>query len=129
MAKKFLLVGLNTSRKEGDKNKRVRLAAKQTHDLTADEIKLLDRLTAKTGKLHYRDPVNESAGSNDDDSGEDERSEAEIFVDRPVGEISDDEINALSADARAAALAAQEAGKNRSTLVARLQPVDPDAGL
>lgn len=61
MALKTLLVAFSTTRAvEGsDKPKRVRFAAKSVVDLTADELKTLDDLTAKTGKLHYRDPANE----------------------------------------------------------------------
>lgn len=59
MAIKFLLVALSTTRKVEGETRRVRFAAKSTPDLTDDEIKMLDKLTESTGKLHYRDPVNE----------------------------------------------------------------------
>jgi hypothetical protein len=77
--------------------------------------------------------VNESAAEDEraDDEEGDEPTEAETFVNRAVGDISDDEIAALSDEQRAAALAAEEAGKGRSTLIARLQPAagDKDDGL
>lgn len=62
--KKLLLVAFTTTRAvavgEGKtENKRARYAAKSVVDLTEDEMTLLDRLTKKTGKLHYRDPIRE----------------------------------------------------------------------
>lgn len=61
MALKYLLCAFTTTREvEGeDKPVRVRFAAKKVVNLTDDEIELLDKLTAQTGKLHYRDPVSE----------------------------------------------------------------------
>jgi hypothetical protein len=59
--KKFLLVALNTTREVEGKRRKVRLGARTVQDLNAEEIDLLDRLTKRTGKLHYRDPVNEDA--------------------------------------------------------------------
>lgn len=61
MAKKMLLAALTTTRGEGDDEKKVRFAAKTVQNLTKDEIELLDKLTASTGRPHYRDPVNEDA--------------------------------------------------------------------
>lgn len=63
MALKLLLVAFTTTRmvSVGDKEeeRRVRFAAKKVVDLTDDELDLLDRLTKATGKLHYRDPIQE----------------------------------------------------------------------
>lgn len=63
MALKLLLVAFTTTRmvSVGDKEeeRRVRFAAKKVVELTDDELALLDRLTAATGKLHYRDPIQE----------------------------------------------------------------------
>lgn len=55
MALKTILVALTTVRD----GKRVRFAAKSVVDLTAAEKETLDKLQVATGKLHYRDPVNE----------------------------------------------------------------------
>lgn len=58
---KFLLVAFTTSREVNGEKKRVRFSAKSTVDLTADELETLDKLTVSTGKLHYREPINERA--------------------------------------------------------------------
>ena len=55
-----------------------------------------------------------STGGNAFDAGK--------FVGRKVEDISDEDIAALSADDRDAVVAAEKAGKNRSTLLDRLQP-------
>lgn len=57
---KVLLVAFSTTREVDGKPRRVRFAAKSTVDLTADELETLDKLEKSTGKLHYRDPINES---------------------------------------------------------------------
>lgn len=66
MALKKLLVAFTTAREVevGDKKetRRVRFAAGKVVDLTDDELTLLDTLTRKTGKLHYRDPIQEGGG-------------------------------------------------------------------
>lgn len=66
MALKKLLVALTTVRAvEVDgksEDRRVRFAAGKVVDLTEAELSLLDTLTKKTGKLHYRDPIQEGGG-------------------------------------------------------------------
>lgn len=66
MALKKLLVAFGTDREVevgGKKEtRRVRFAAGKVVDLTEDELELLDSLTKSTGKLHYREPVNEGGG-------------------------------------------------------------------
>lgn len=66
MALKKLLVAFTTAREVevGDKkeNRRVRFAAGKVVELTDAELELLDTLTRKTGKLHYRDPIQEGGG-------------------------------------------------------------------
>lgn len=91
-------------------------------DLSADDIKTLDRLTESTGKRYYRDPVNESAAADErpDDGGE--PTLAEQFVNRNLSDITDDNIAALSDEQRTAVIEAEKAGRNRATLLARLQP-------
>lgn len=59
MAIKLLLVAFNTTREIDGEDRRVRFAANKVADLTDDELNLLDRLTTATGKLHYRDPIQE----------------------------------------------------------------------
>lgn len=59
MAVKYLLVALSTVRTVEGKKQRVRFAAKSTPDLTDDEIETLTKLQNSTGKLHFRDPINE----------------------------------------------------------------------
>jgi hypothetical protein len=126
MAKKVLLGRLTRPGKDGKLE--TLMPNGEAVDLTKDDIATLDRLTKATGKRYYRDPVNESAAEDEraDDEEGDEPTEAETFVNRAV-----DEIAALSDEQRAAALAAEEAGKGRSTLIARLQPAagDKDDGL
>lgn len=63
MAIKFLLVALSTTRVVDGEKRKVRFSAKSTPDLTADELKMLDDLTKSTGKLHYRDPINEGGAA------------------------------------------------------------------
>lgn len=67
MALKKLLVAFTTNRKvekDGkEENRRVRFAAGKVVDLTEDEMTLLDTLTKKTGKLHYRSPIQEGGGN------------------------------------------------------------------
>lgn len=131
MAKKVLLGRLTREGKDGKLE--TLMPNGEAVDLSKDDIATLDRLTKATGKRYYRDPVNETAAEDEraDDEDGNEPTEAETFVNRAVGDISDDEIAALSPEERAAALTAEEAGKNRSTLVARLQPVveEKDEGL
>lgn len=66
MALKKLLVALTTSRPvEVDgktENRRVRFAAGKVVDLNDAELEMLDTLTRKTGKLHYREPIQEGGG-------------------------------------------------------------------
>lgn len=63
MPAKMLLVALTTNRdvEVGGKkeSRRVRFAANKVVDLTSEEMKILDDLTKSTGKLHYRDPIQE----------------------------------------------------------------------
>ena len=124
MAKKHLLVALTTVRD----GKRVRFAARSTQNLTDAEIEQMDALTKRTGKLHYREPVNESAAEDGPEAVAEELTDAQKFVDRNANEITDDEIASLSAEDRAAAYEAEEAGRNRKTVLERLAPVD-DSGL
>lgn len=63
MALKKLLVALTTNREVEGETRRVRFAAGKVVDLTDDELKLLDKLTVSTGKLHYRAPINEGGGN------------------------------------------------------------------
>lgn len=66
MALKKLLVALTTTRAVDvagkSEDRRVRFAAGKVVDLTEEELGLLDRLTKATGKLHYRDPIQEGGG-------------------------------------------------------------------
>lgn len=62
MALKKLLVAFTTNREVEGKSRRVRFEAGKVVDLTSDELDLLDRLTKSTGKLHYREPINEGGG-------------------------------------------------------------------
>lgn len=59
MALKTLLVAFSTVRKIDGEDKRVRFKAKSVVDLTDSELTQLEALTKATGKLHFRDPVNE----------------------------------------------------------------------
>lgn len=65
MALKLLLVAFTTNRMvqvpgtDEEVSKRVRFGARKVVDLTAEELELLDNLTKVTGKLHYRDPIQE----------------------------------------------------------------------
>lgn len=59
MALKKLLVALTTTREVEGKVRRVRFAANKVVDLTDDEVELLESLTKKTGKLHFREPIQE----------------------------------------------------------------------
>lgn len=59
MALKKLLVAFTTTREVEGEDRRVRFASGKVVDLTADELETLTKLTASTGKLHFRDPVNE----------------------------------------------------------------------
>ena len=59
MALKKLLVAFTTDREVEGETRRVRFAAGKVVDLTSDELTLLDKLTKSTGKLHYREPINE----------------------------------------------------------------------
>lgn len=64
MALKKLLVAFTTNRATEDEPKRrVRFKAGDVVDLTEDEMKTFDLLTKKTGKLHYRAPVNEGSSA------------------------------------------------------------------
>lgn len=63
MALKKLLVAFTTNREIEGENRRVRFEAGKVVDLTSDELKLLDKLTTSTGKLHYRSPINEGGGT------------------------------------------------------------------
>lgn len=59
MALKTLLVAFSTTRTVDGEERRVRFKSGSVVDLTEDEMTTLDSLTEKTGKLHYRAPVNE----------------------------------------------------------------------
>lgn len=67
MALKKLLVAFSTTRPVEvagkTENRRVRFAAGKVVDLAEDELELLDRLTKKTGKLHYRSPISEGGST------------------------------------------------------------------
>lgn len=130
MAKKVLLSRFTRPAKGGGTE--TLMPNGQAVDLSADDIKTLDRLSKVTGKRYYRDPVNESAAEDeraDDEDGR-EPTEAETFVDRALGDITDDEIAALSADQRAAVIEAENAGKARKGLLDRLAAAgDKDDGL
>ena len=64
--KKYLLVALTTTREDSEgEQKRVRFAAGSVVTLTADEMEQLDGLEKATGKLHYRDPKNESVADSE----------------------------------------------------------------
>jgi len=56
---KTLLVAFTTFRDVGGNKKRVRFSSGQTVELTDPELEQLEALTKSTGKLHFRDPVNE----------------------------------------------------------------------
>lgn len=56
---KTLLVAFTTFRTIEGNKKRVRFSSGQTVDLTDAELEQLEALTKSTGKLHFRDPVNE----------------------------------------------------------------------
>lgn len=60
MVMKYLMVSMTTFRERDGERKRIRFPARSTVDLTAEELETLDRLQKQTGKLHYRDLVNES---------------------------------------------------------------------
>lgn len=62
MKEKHLLVRFTTERDVDGTSRKVTFPAKSTVSLTEDEIDLLDRLTRRTGKLHYREPVREGRG-------------------------------------------------------------------
>lgn len=62
MPTKTLLTNLETTRTIDGKSKRVRLVAGTVADLTDAEIAQLDILTKRTGKPHYREPVQEGGG-------------------------------------------------------------------
>lgn len=62
MALKKLLVAFTTNREVEGETRRVRFEAGKVVDLTSDELDLMDRLTKSTGKLHYREPINEGGG-------------------------------------------------------------------
>jgi hypothetical protein len=59
MAKKLLLVILNTDRKIDGEMRRVKFKPKTVVDLTDDEIATLDNLEKATGVAHYREPTRE----------------------------------------------------------------------
>lgn len=59
MALKTILVALTTIRAIDGKDVRVRFAAKSVVDLSDAEQASLQKLQDATGKLHFRDPVNE----------------------------------------------------------------------
>lgn len=63
MALKLLLVAFTTNRlvevAGKEELRRVRFAAKSVVDLTADELETLEALTKSSGKLHFRDPIQE----------------------------------------------------------------------
>ena len=56
---KLLLVAFTTSRVVDGEERRVRFPSKSVVDLSAEEQETLDALTKATGKLHYRDPIQE----------------------------------------------------------------------
>lgn len=60
---KLLLVAFTTSREVDGESRRVRFPSKSVVDLTDDELELLDKLTVQTGKLHYRDPIQEGGAT------------------------------------------------------------------
>ncbi len=74
MVMKVLLVALSTSRAaKGEDVKRVHFEAGTAQNLTKDEIKMLDGLTAQAGRPHYRDVINEQPATDEDEGqGENE---------------------------------------------------------
>lgn len=60
---KLLLVAFTTNRTVDGEEKRVRFAAKSVVNLTDDELQTLDKLTKATGKLHYREPIQEGGST------------------------------------------------------------------
>lgn len=90
MSKKVLLVSLTTVR-DGE---RVRFEAGKTVNLTADEIRDLDKLTVSTGKPHYRDPVNESATADGPDELSGEQGHTFVGEDIPVAKKTVDQLRA-----------------------------------
>lgn len=62
MALKKLLVAFTTDREIDGEMRRVRFDAGKVVDLTDKELELMDKLTDSTGKLHYREPINEGGG-------------------------------------------------------------------
>lgn len=118
MAKKVLLARFTRGKKGGGTE--TLLPDGKAVDLSADDLKTLDRLAEVTGKRYYRDPVNESA-TEDERPDADEPTFAETFVDRNLSEISDDDISALGADNLSAVIEAEKAGRNRKSLVERLE--------
>ena len=67
MALKTLLVAFSTVRKIDGEDKRVRFKSGSVAELTAAEIEQLEALTKATGKLHFRDPVNEGGKARADE--------------------------------------------------------------
>lgn len=63
MALKLLLVAFTTVREVEGEDRRVRFAPGKVVDLTDAELELLDKLTKATGKLHYRDPIQEGGAT------------------------------------------------------------------
>lgn len=57
--RKLLLVALQTDREVDGAMRRVLFKSKSVVDLTDEELETFDKLTEKTGKLHYRDPIQE----------------------------------------------------------------------
>lgn len=121
--KKFLLVAMSTVREVEGEPKKVRFPAGKVADLNKAELAMLDKLTLSTGKLHYRDPKDESASADDEEGNDDDQFLGESVV---IGKKNVDQLKAyltfhevaFADDADKAALVKAVKGH-----------ADPDAGL
>lgn len=120
--KKVLLASLSTIR-DGEK---VRFPANQVADVTKDEIKLLDRMTATTGRPHYRDPVNEG-GDSGDDEGRQGGGENDAFDGESV-EMDDKNVDQLKAYLDHNSVS-YETGDKKADLLKRAKAHESDGGL
>lgn len=127
MALKTLLVAFTTFRTVDGTKKRVRFAAKSVVDLTADEEATLQKLQDATGKLHFRDPVNEGGkvresdpevvDTGDADGGYDEsdRAMGDKTVKGLKAYLDHHEVEYESSDDKAALLAKAQAHASGAT--------------
>lgn len=61
--RKLLLVAFNTDREVNGEMARVKFKSGSVIDLTPSELTTLTNLQNKTGKLHYRDPIQEGGAA------------------------------------------------------------------